>query len=761
MSTKLTTELGTERAGRFDLDRLLSPARVGVVGASEHGPGGSVLQSLRSSGYPGGIVAVNPKYSEVSGVECVPTVEAAGPVDSVFVTVGPPRVPGVLDECGRAGVGAAVVFAGGFGESSAAGRELEGEIAAAARRWGIALLGPNTMGVVNAAVPMGLWIGADHIPPQLSGAVLVGQSGGMIDAVRTLGKPTGPQLFVDTGNEAVLTTADLVDFLADDPAVSVIGVIVEAVTDVAAMSRALCKAQRLGKPLVGLQVGRSERGSAAIFGHTGALVSDADVLQAFLARHGVIGVREIDELVETLSLFVSGVEVGGRGVALVGTSGGKTAHFADLCEEAGLDLAAIGPETCRELAAILDTDYTGANPIDVGLGPAGVMLAKTRRVLEVLVADPSIGLIGVCGDIPVDDSRFVGSTDYVGQALKAAENAADAGTAVIFIDTRAGRAGSLGRTWRIPVLEGAGESVRAIRHLVEFERASRVPIASPWSSAEEPAPDASTAASSPPAPAAATSVPAPADPGFEDLCKQTWNQSDIRLLKSDAVSDLLRRYGVDEVPGATVELAEALADVLRLEAAVAAAEEIGYPLAAKLHCPVHVHKSRVGLLALDLRSSSHLVEAVERMRRAHSSVCSDPHPQVLHLQAMLDKGFEVIAGVKVDPQFGPVLAVGIGGTAVEVLQQVSRALLPMAAEEIATLVDSSPVGRVLQTMPTADRKALHRNLLAIGNLAWDLRSVLAEADFNPITVLANGRGAWCVDVRIFLRRAETTQEARS
>lgn len=718
----------------MDLDRLLSPARVGVIGASEHGPGGSVLQSLRGSGYRGEIIAVNPKYSDVFGVRCLASIEEAGPVDCVFVTVGPRGTPGVLEECGRAGVGAAVVFAGGFGESSSAGRKLEADVAAAARRWGIAVLGPNTMGVVNAAVPMGLWIGADYLPPALSGAVLVGQSGGMIDAVRTLGKPTGPQLFVDTGNEAVLNTAHFIDHLADDPAVAVIGVIVEAVTDVDAMSRALAKAQRLGKPVVGLQIGRSERGSAAIFGHTGALVSDADALQAFLARHGVTGVREIDELVETLSLFVSGVEVSGLGVALVGTSGGKTAHFADLCEEAGLELATIGDGTCRELAAILETDYAGTNPIDVGLGPAGVMLDKTRRVLEVLVADDSIGLIGVCGDIPADESRFVGSADYVAQALKAAEGAAEAGTAVVFIDTRAGRAASLGRTWRIPVLEGASESVRAISHLVDFENARKARVAGTAHPAERPRPEAAHGLD------------------WHGLAQQTWGEGTdgVRLLQSAAVSDLLRRYGADEVPGDTVHVPHGVTGGDGLERALAAADGVGYPLVAKLHCPVHVHKSRAGLLALDLRSSRELTEAAEQMLGAHASVCPDDHPRVLHLQSMVGRGLEVIAGVKVDPQFGPILVVGMGGVAVEALGQVSRALLPLDAEGIAELVDSGPVGRVLETMPAADRGALQRNLLAIATLAWDLRSVLAEADFNPITVLADGRGAWCVDVRMFI-----------
>lgn len=725
----------------MDLDRLLRPSQVGVIGASEHGPGGSVLQALRSSGYGGEIIAVNPKYSDVFGVKCVASVAEAGPVDCVFVTVGPQRAPGVVTECGRAGVGAAVVFAGGFGESSSAGRQLEADVAAAAQQWEIAVLGPNTMGVVNAAVPMGLWIGADYMPPGLSGAVLVGQSGGMIDAVRTLGKPTGPQLYVDTGNEAVLNTAHFVDHLADDPAVAVIGMIVEAVTDVDAMSRALSKAQSLGKPVVGLQIGRSERGSAAILGHTGALVSDADTLQAYLARHGVIGVREIDELVETLSLFVSGVETRGLGVALVGTSGGKTAHFADLCEQAGLELAAIGDETRRELAAILDTDYTGANPIDVGLGPAGVMLAKTRRVLDVLVADGSIGLVGVCGDIPVDGARFVGSTDYVGQALKAAEDAAESGTAVVFIDTRAGRASSLGRTWRIPVLEGAGESVHAIRHLVDFEKARRVRLADSAPTLERSGPE--------PSPAAGSGL------DLHGLTQQTWSEGSdgVGLLKSEAVSDLLCRYGIDEVPGTTLHLPDDWKGGDGLHRALAAAEGIGYPLAAKLHCPVHVHKSRAGLLALDLRSPRELAEAIERMLGAHSSACPDSHPRVLHLQSMVGQGLEVIAGVKVDPQFGPVLAVGLGGVAVEALQQVNRALLPLTAEEVGALVESGPVGRVLNTMPTADRQALQRNLLAIGALAWDLRSVLAEADFNPITVRADGRGAWCVDVRMFVAPA--------
>ncbi len=722
----------------MDLDRLLSPARVGVIGASEHGPGGSVVKALLGSGFPGEIVAVNPKYSDVFGVPCVESIEAAGPVDCVFVMITRHRTPGVLRECGRAGVGAAVVFAGGFGESSNDGRQLEAELAAAARQSGIALLGPNSMGVVNAAVPMGLWVGAEYIPPGLSGGVLVGQSGGMIDAVRTLGKPTGPQLFVDTGNEAVLTTADFVDFLADDPAVSAIGLVVEAVTDVDRMAAALSKAQRRQKPVVGLQVGRSERGSAAIFGHTGALVSDADALRAFLARHGVLEVRDIDELTETLSLLVSGIETKGGGVVLVGTSGGKTAHFADLCEESGLQLAEIGPQTCRKLAEIFDTDYTGANPIDMGLGPEGVEAAKTRRVLETLVADEAVGLVGVCGDLPVDPDRFVGAANYVDRAMRAAEEAAAAGTSVVFIDTRPARSGSQGRTWRVPVLEGSAESVRALRHLVDFEKAcqARAVIG-------EPA--AVTAAE-------ADSDRLPAGLDLELLCRQTWSAGadGVSLLRSDAVSDLLRHYGIDEVPGATVQLSGTQSGGDGSGPAAAAAEGVGYPLAAKLHCPVHVHKSRAGLLKLDLRSTPDLVAAVDQMRRVHSSICSDPHPQTLHLQSMVDVGLEVIAGVKVDPQFGPVLAVGIGGVAVEALQQVSRALLPLTAGQVATLVDSSPVGHVLETMPQADRGALHKNLLAIAALAWDLRSVLSEADFNPITVLADGRGAWCVDVRMFV-----------
>ena len=212
---------------------------------------------------------------------------------------------------------------------------------------------------------------------------------------------------------------------------------------------------------------------------------------------------------------------------------------------------------------------------------------------------------------------------------------------------------------------------------------------------------------------------------------------------ADDASELLRRYGIDEVPGGTV-------DLLHEDMASQLAEQLGYPVVAKLICPDNVHKSRSGLIALDLRSGGDLGEAIERMRHAHSSICSDEHELVLHLQHMIAKGLEVIAGVKVDPQFGPVLAVGLGGVAVEALGQISRALLPLTADEIDALVASGPVGRVLESLPGADRDALQRNLVAIANLAWDMRTTLTEADFNPITVLSEGMGAWCVDVRLFV-----------
>ena len=322
--TARRTEVTDPDEARVDLDRLLRPSSVAVVGASEHGPGGAVIRALQSSGYPGEIVAVNPKYSKVFGVPCVPSVEArAGELDCVFIATNRRTVAEILDQSGRAGVGAAVVYAGGFGELGPEGRALEAEVAAVARRWGIALCGPNSMGVINGEMPMGLWIGTDYIPTELSGIAMISQSGGMIDAVRTSSMPFEPRLFVATGNEAFLTAGDFVNYFLDQPAIDVIGMVVEGVKDASRLRDALIRAQREEIPVVCMRVGRSPSGQVATLGHSGSLVSDANVFEAFLEQHNVVDVRELDEFVETLTLFGSHVKLNGAGVVLLGTSGGR------------------------------------------------------------------------------------------------------------------------------------------------------------------------------------------------------------------------------------------------------------------------------------------------------------------------------------------------------------------------------------------------------------------------------------------------------
>ena len=217
---------------------------------------------------------------------------------------------------------------------------------------------------------------------------------------------------------------------------------------------------------------------AAVLGHTGALVSDADAFGAFLERHGVTEVRELDELVETLALFGSGVRSNGKGLVFVGTSGGKAAHYADLCEEIGLQLASISNATHRELSQIVGPAYKGTNPIDAGLG--GVTPEKLRGALEVLAADENVGLVCLWGDFPVDDHLFAAYSEYVARAVREAEDVADdAGASLVSSIHGAARSGKRGRVSRIPILNGASEVVRAFRHLVEWERESQAWVGDP------------------------------------------------------------------------------------------------------------------------------------------------------------------------------------------------------------------------------------------------------------------------------------------
>ncbi len=707
----------------FNLDKLLRPASVAIVGASEEGSGGRIMDALRLSGYRGGLFAVNPNRATVRGMPCYPRIQdIPNPVDCAYVATPAGTVLSVLDDLRAAGVGAAIVYATGFAEAGEEGRQLQERVADKARASGIALCGPCSLGLINGLDGFPAFIGSEGAADAGPVAV-ISQSAGFIDAVRTSGNGIHPGLLIASGNEAVLTAADYLTHVLEDERIATVGLALEAVRDVAQFTRAARRALELGKPLVVLKIGSSERGRAAALGHTGSLVGDDQVWDAFFERFHITRVRDLDEFIETLALFAAGFAPDGPRLGLIGTSGGKAGYYADLCESIGVTLADLDEATIAAIGAVLGPDSPGLNPVDSGVG--GVSPRKLEECLLHLCRDPGVDVVGVYGDMPVDITRFPGYQGYCDNALEAARTVAgQSDKPIVYINTRSARTGAtpeLPRDLRVPVLHGAREALLAIGHLAR------------WAAPNGPSGEDRDSGSA-------------AVEGARALVRRASPVGDGALLVApEAAAELLDLYGIARVAERFVETE---AD------AVAAASGLGFPVAAKLFSPKALHKSDAGLVSLGLADPPSVTAAYRELHAAHAGVGGDLAQARLYVQRMLPQGVEVLAGLKVDADVGPVLVFGLGGIFVELLRAVDYRLLPITDAEIEELVIASPAHAILRGArgrPAADVTALLSNLRALARLGWDLRDELVEIDLNPLIVLPEGQGAWAVDARILAR----------
>jgi len=706
-----------------NLDKLLNPRTVAVVGASDDGAGGRLIDALTQSGYAGAVYPINPKRTEVRNRRCYPDVRSApDAIDCAYVATPAAAVLSVLDDLAATRVGAAIVYATGFADAGPEGRRHQDELAARARAYDIALCGPSSLGLINGLDGFPAFIGSEG-KPDAGPIAVVSQSAGFIDAIRTSGSAIQPGMLIASGNEAVLTAADYVLHLLEDARLSVIGLALEAVREPAKIRAAAQRADALGKALVVMKVGRSDRGREAAMGHTGSLVGNDRAWTAFFARHNIVRIGDLDELIETLALFgpllADGRRVRGRGIGVIGTSGGKAGLYADVASDVGIDLPILAAATRDRLVDILGPGTPAINPVDCGVG--GVNALKIERCLAALVADEAVDLAAVYGDPPVDAGRFPGYLRYCNNALAAANKASAASAKpIVFVNTRAGRWGrdvDVPRDPRVPLLNGARPALQAIDH---FTR---------WSTA---------------APRWPEGVDSSVKSAALQLVRSTLPLGGDRgLVRPEAAAKLLDLYGIARIAERCV-MTEA--------DAVAAAAAVGYPVVAKLVSARALHKSDYGFVKLGLTDAAAVARAFADLWRAGARL--DDANATVSIQRLAPPGVEMIAGITNDRDVGPLLVFGAGGVLVDVLRVVEQRLLPLDQDEVAALVAAGPGAALLTGVrgrPAADVDALAITLGGLGRLGWDLRSEIVEVDLNPVIVLGRGEGAWAVDARIIVR----------
>jgi acyl-CoA synthetase (NDP forming) len=713
---------GNPRGGApVRLAPLLEPRSVAVVGASAR-PGSfgdQLVAQLLSGGYRGAVHLVNPRYREVAGRPCHPSLEdLPGPVDLAVLAVPNVALEAQLKAAAAAGIPAAVIFASCLDPPDLAER-----LRAIARGAGMAVCGGNGMGFFN--LEQSLRVCGYPEPADLAAGpvAVVSHSGSVFSALLHNDRGLRFNLVVSAGNELVTSAAAYLDHALDLPTTRVVALFLETVREPAAFQAALAKAAARAIPVVALKVGQGQEARAMVAAHSGALAGEDGAYQALFDAYGVARVATLDELADTCELL-AGRRAGPGGLAAIHDSGGERAHLLDVAERLAVPLAEISETTRRRLTAVLEPGLPATNPLDAwgtGNDADRIFAACIRALLE----DPATAALALNLDLTTEPTP---DTSYTGLAIEAAASTGKPVAVVANLASAAdpAEAATL-RAAGVPVLEGTATGLAAFGHLLAYrDFLTRRGV---WT------------------------TPGAPTPGAEGVRGTRHPRIGARRTR-DRWQRRLGEAGPLDEAGGPLDEAEALALLgdwgvpvvaaevaVDLEEAVAAAGRVGWPVALKTAAPGVVHKSDVGGVRLGL-------DAPDRLVAAYAELAERLGPRVL-VAAMAGPGVELALGVVVDPQFGPLVMVGAGGVLVEVVRDRRFALPPVDHRQARDLLDRLAVRPLLDGVrgaPPADLDAVARAVVDLSVLAVDLGDRLAALDVNPL--IAGPGGCVAVDALV-------------
>jgi len=701
---------------QFDLRRLLQPASIAVVGAStKPSSGRSIIASLKALQYPGAIYPVNPAYEEILGHRCYSSVEELPDnIDLAAFCIGNARLIDAFATLAKKGLGAATVYASGFAEADDENsRRLNDALMRISTDHAIALCGPNCMGVLSPASKSSAHMNEVVDPASLLGNVgLISQSGSICSSLIADCRRYGFSYIVSSGNEAVLTLADYLDFMIRDDTTKVIAIFAESIRDPIRFMRMLDAAADAGKPVVILKAGKSERAKQAILTHTGSLAGQYKIFSAMLKAHRAIEVNDIDELCEVLAVCQGKWWPRGRRLAIVTGSGGQAELILDRSHTAGLDLAPLAQEERADALIAFGGIAGDGNPLDAW--GDGDYRKNYCHALHLLGRSERYDAVALC--IDGADHQPVTNPGRIAEfAQILADAAAPFRKPFYSISMRPGvfhsEQGRILSKAGIALIGGSTQGLGAI------DRVAR------WAQPQPPL----------------RSIGKTADPGRIPQNGATINEHDAKRL--------LKAAGIEVTPERLVQT---------LDAAEGAAESIGYPVVLKVVSDDVLHKSDFGLVAVGLHDRHALHQAWTSMQANLERLTPPPILAGFLVQKMIGRGVEVFVGVNRDPQFGPAISVGLGGTLVGLVGEIAIRMLPLRQGEAETLINEagvlSEMLRGVRGAPPADTAALQKCVEAVGDFAYAVQDDIAEVDINPVIVLPDGAGCVVVDALMVPRQ---------
>jgi acetyltransferase len=697
-----------------NLELLFKPRSVAVIGASRdpNKVGHAILKNIIESGYKGRVYPVNPKADSVLGLTAYKSVlDIPDEVDLAVIVIPAQNVLDVMEECGRKGVKFAVVISAGFKEIGGEGIEREKKLVEIARKYGIRVVGPNCLGIIDMHTPINATFGPQ--PQRKGGIAFISQSGALLTAILDWSSKVGIGFsnIVSLGNKADLNETDFVEYLGENPETKVILLYLESISDGRRFIQVTSAVSRK-KPIVLLKGGVTEAGARAALSHTGAMAGGATALKAAMKKAGVILVSSLSELFDIAIAFANQpIPQGGR-VGIVTNAGGGGVVTSDLAILRGLKLASLSPSTIDVLRKSLPPMAAIYNPVDV-LGDARA--DRYRVAIETLLRDPNVdALITILTPQAVTEPEETAkviiemSRLYIEKPI----------LSVFIGGEKVEKAVKLLIDNGIPVYDMPEKAVAALSGMVMY-RELREYLAKIAESIDVYDVDKSTALS---------------------IIRKALQENRRVLLESEA-KDLVKSYGI---PVAPTKLAR------NEEEAVEIANSMGYPVVLKIASPDITHKSDVGGVVMNIRSDEEVREAFRTIIINVRRYAPNASIYGVVVQKMVPKGREVIIGTTKDPVFGHIIMFGLGGVYTELFKDVSFRLAPLSLYEAKEMVMETKAYTLLKGFrgePPADIPSVINTLIRVSKLVTDVPQIV-EMDINPLFVYEEGVGALAVDVKI-------------
>jgi len=708
---------------QVELNPFFYPDSIAIIGASQNlvKPSGIPLNLLTMFDYGGEVYPVNPKYEQLGGWKCYPSImDTPGPVDLAIIGVPAAATMEALYQCVSKGVKAAIVFTSGFAEVGESGRAVQEEMRQLAQSTGMRILGPNCLGAVNfyngcAATFMYHDKPKDlYYPEKLS---YITQSGGLGTIIfqMVLQHSVGFNYFVSTGNEADVNFAEVLSYLVGREEVKLIGGYIEGLSKDGALFMEACHEALKKQKLVTFQkVGCTAVGATAAASHTGALVGEDRVYDGVFKQHGVVRVDDVEQMNALVLLHAAGRLPAGKNIGVITISGGGGVMVADKCPQYGLEVVRLTEATQESLREFFPPYGAVANPVDL-TSAIFVDEALFQRAIRTVMDDPLVDVGAFFYNLQMPDPEAAEKIIDVYNSIEkpllifnwptGQDYAVEAKEKMV-------RAG-------IPVIEHVPSGLWALSALADWVK--KTENVSPFPEYQ------------------------PGDERRRALETIRLSTADGRRSLTESRSkEILQAYGI---PVTKEKLARSAGE------AATVAESIGYPVVLKIESPDILHKTEAGGVLLNLNDAAAVKEGYELItKRAHSYNPAARLDGVL-VQEMLSPGLEVILGVKKDPLFGPTVLFGLGGIFVELLKDVSMRAAPLRENDARAMIEEIQGKALLDGLrgqPPRDREALVSILMKLSRLAVELSDEIAELDINPLVLYAGGEGAVAADALVVL-----------